>query len=165
MGFSLSDADPQPSLILDNSAHTLQSNLAAETLWLENGLKGPSALLPPNVEALVNATLHQARAIENVDARFNGTILMWTFIPCLQTGQVLARGRDATEDVQTQEQAVRSNRLYRLITENTTDLISRHAPDGRFIDATPASWRLLGYWPEALREKRLEDIFHSSSAA
>ncbi|HEV8078983.1 MAG TPA: ATP-binding protein, partial [Marinobacter sp.] len=68
-------------------------------------------------------------------------------------------GRDATRELELQEQAVRSNRLYRLITENTTDLISRHAPDGRFIDATPASWRLLGYWPEDLRGRLLEELF------
>ncbi|MGO2134983.1 PAS domain S-box protein [Marinobacter sp.] len=165
MGFSLSDADPQPSVILDNSAHPLRSNQAAETLWMANNLQGPSSLLPPNVKALVNAALNQARAIEDVEARINTVILMWTFIPCPQTGQVLARSRDATHHILTHEQAVRSNRLYRLITENTTDLISRHAPDGRFIDATPASWRLLGYWPEELRGKRLEDIFHSDNAA
>jgi PAS domain S-box-containing protein len=63
------------------------------------------------------------------------------------------------------EEAVRSNRLYRLITENTTDLISRHAPDGRFIDATPASWRLLGYWPEELRGKALEEVFQGENVA
>ena len=79
--------------------------------------------------------------------------------------QVLVRGRDATNDILDQERAVRSNRLYRLITENTTDLISRHAPDGRFIDATPASWRLLGYWPEELRGKALEDVFQGENLA
>ncbi|WP_417515166.1 sensor histidine kinase [Marinobacter sp.] len=165
MGFSLSDADPQPGLILSASAGVLRSNKAAETLRAGNNLPNLTALLPSNVEALVKAALQQARSIENAEARFNDIILMWTFIPCPQTGEVLARGRDATEDVRTHEQAVRSNRLYRLITENTTDLISRHAPDGRFIDATPASWRLLGYWPEELRGKPLEDIFHIDSTA
>ena len=87
---------------------------------------------------------------------------MWTFIPDVKTAQVLARARNATQDVRTQEEATRSNRLYRLITENTTDLISRHAPDGRFIDATPASWRLLGYWPEELRGKPLEEVFRGN---
>jgi len=165
MGFSLSDADPQPGLILGASATLLRSNQAAETLRAGNGLNNLADLLPSNVQALVKAALHQARSIENAEARFNETILMWTFIPCQQTGEVLARGRDATDDVRTQEQAIRSNRLYRLITENTTDLISRHAPDGRFIDATPASWRLLGYWPEELRGKALEEIFHIDSTA
>lgn len=165
MSFSLSDADPQPGLILNNSARVLRSNQAADTLWIKNDLTGLSDLLPTNVQALVNAALQQARAIEGVETRFNSTILLWTFIPSPQTCEVLARGRDATTDVLTHEQATRSNRLYRVITENTTDLISRHAPDGRFIDATQASWRLLGYWPEELRGKLLEDIFPGNSAS
>ncbi|GGE69515.1 hypothetical protein GCM10011533_22350 [Streptosporangium jomthongense] len=165
MGFSLSDADPQPGLILDKSANTLRSNQAAQELWKEKNLDGPAGLLPLNVRALVSAALQQARAIEDVEARTDSTTLLWTFIPCLQTSQVLARGRVATHDIQLRDQAIRSNRLYRLITENTTDLISRHSPDGRFIDATQASWRLLGYWPEELRGKRLEDIFPSENAA
>ncbi|MCK0164421.1 ATP-binding protein [Marinobacter sp. S6332] len=164
MSISLSDADPQPGLRLDKLGNVLQGNLAAKELWIEHDLTNASGLLPTNVQALVKAALEQARAIEDVETRINHTILKWTFIPCLQTGQVLARGRDATADVLTHEQAVRSNRLYRVITENTTDLISRHAPDGRFIDATQASWRLLGYWPEELRGKLLEDIFQSDSA-
>ena len=165
MGFSLSDADPQPGVILSASGALVRSNRAAETLRAENNLPSLAALLPSNVQALVKAALQQTRSIENSEARFNDIILMWTFIPCPQTGEVLARGRNATDDVRTHEQAIRSNRLYRLITENTTDLISRHAPDGRFIDATPASWRLLGYWPEELRGKTLEDIFRIDSTA
>lgn len=163
MGFSLSDLDPQPCLVLNGKAGFLRGNQAAEELRRENSLPDPLALLPPNAPALAKAALEQSRAIENVEARINSTILMWTFIPCPETGEVQARGRDATEDIRTHEQAIRSNRLYRLITENTTDLISRHSPDGRFIDATPASWRLLGYWPEELRGKPLEEIFHSDS--
>lgn len=164
MSFSLPDADPQPGLILDSSANTLHSNLAAETLWVKNNLTQPSGILPTNVQALVTAALTQARAIEDVETRINDTILIWTFIPCLKTAEVLARGRDATTEILNRDQAIRSNRLYRVITENTTDLISRHAPDGRFIDATQASWRLLGYWPEELRGRLLEDVFQSDSA-
>ncbi|MDO6440939.1 PAS domain S-box protein [Marinobacter sp. 2_MG-2023] len=165
MGFSLSDADPQPGLILSADATLLHSNRAAEALQVANRLLSPVDLLPTNTQALVKATMAQVRAIENVEARINNTILMWTFIPSPDSGEVLARGRDATDDVRTHDEAIRSNRLYRLITENTTDLISRHAPDGRFIDATPASWRLLGYSPEELRGKPLEDIFHSDNTA
>ena len=56
-------------------------------------------------------------------------------------------------------------RHYQWLAESTTDLISRHAPDGRFIDATPASWRLLGYWPEELRGKSLEEVFGNDKVA
>lgn len=164
MGFSLSDADPQPGIILDRHAKVLQRNPAARLLQQQNSLPDEASLLPANTQALVRSALQQCRAIEEVEARAGHTILLWTFIPCVDAEQVLARGRDATHHVLTHEQAVKSNRLYRLITENTTDLISRHAPDGRFIDASPASWRLLGYWPDDLRGRRLEEIFRSDSA-
>ena len=161
--FSLHDADPQPGLILDGTGNVLEGNHAAKDLCQAMGLTSPHELLPVNAQALIKSALEQSRAIEDVESRIpsdhSETILLWTFIPDSETTRVLARARDATQDVLTREEATRSNRLYRLITENTTDLISRHAPDGRFIDATPASWRLLGYWPEELRGKPLEEIF------
>jgi len=167
--FSLHDADPQPGLILDGFGAVLEGNRAARDLCQVAGLTSSHRLLPVNAEALVSSALQQSRAIENVESRIPSnqgeTILMWTFIPDAGSTRVLARARDATQDVLTQEEATRSNRLYRLITENTTDLISRHAPDGRFIDATPASWRLLGYWPEELRGKPLEEVFRGNHVA
>lgn len=163
--FSLHDADPQPGLILDADGAVLEGNRASRNLYQTANLACRSGLLPVNVLALVKSALEQDRAIENVEARIPGTILMWTFVPDVRSGRVLARARDATDEVLTQEEATRSNRLYRLITENTTDLISRHAPDGRFIDATPASWRLLGYWPEELRGKPLEEVFRGNHVA
>jgi PAS domain S-box-containing protein len=158
LGFSLPSRDPQPGLILDAAGRALRANTAAETLRATAGVARATELLPVNTPALVRACLQQGRAIDAVESRVAGYILLWTFIPDTDTDQVLARGRDATEELRLHDQAVQSNRLYRLITENTTDLISRHAPDGRFIDATPASWRLLGYWPEELRGQPLEAI-------
>lgn len=143
--------DPQPTLVVSRKLQVLASNRAADTLIRDAELNRPEQLLPVNAAALVNSALDQGRAIEDVESRFADHIFLWSFIPDPDSGEVLVRGRDATNDILTLEEAVRSNRLYRLITENTTDLISRHAPDGRFIDATPASWRLLGYWPEELR--------------
>src|SRR5690606_18338303 len=70
------------------------------------------------------------------------------------------RCRDASREVREAREAARAGRLYRLITENTTDLISRHTPDGLFLDASPASWTLLGYWPEQLRGRNVGELFH-----
>ncbi|MFW5824426.1 MAG: sensor histidine kinase [Marinobacter sp.] len=161
----LSDFDPEAGLILDSHAKVLASNRAAREIYQAMGQDNLEAILPVNRQALIQACLNQHRAIDRVEARLPGCILLWTFIPDAVAGGVLARGRDATEEVRSLDEATRASRLYRLITENTTDLISRHAPDGRFIDATPASWRLLGYWPEELRGKRLEEVFQSKSIA
>ncbi|MEQ9546256.1 MAG: PAS domain S-box protein [Marinobacter sp.] len=155
----LQDLDPEATLILDGSAQVKGKNFAASKLCQHCHHNEAAALLPTNTRALVKACLDQQRAIESVESRVSSCILLWTFIPVPGTGEVIARGRNATEEIQARDEAARASRLYRLITENTTDLISRHAPDGQFIDATPASWRLLGYWPEELRGKPLEDIF------
>ncbi|AOY88297.1 PAS domain-containing sensor histidine kinase [Marinobacter salinus] len=163
--FSLPDADPQPGIVLDSAARVLEANRAARDLCRIASVADVGDLLPVNSVALVRSALDQSRAIEAVESSISTRILLWTFIPDHVSGQVLVRARDATSDVRMQQDATRSNRLYRLITENTTDLISRHAPDGTFIDATPASWRLLGYWPEELRGKPLEDIFQGNSVA
>ena len=166
-------ADPQPMLILDHKARVVGLNPAMKSLAEAAVASIDSAtisdlmataaklLLPLNVDELVRACLDQQRPVEDVEARCKGRIYLWALIPDIDQKQVFVRGRDATRELELLEQAVRSNRLYRLITENTTDLISRHAPDGRFIDATPASWRLLGYWPEDLRGRQLEDLFPS----
>ena len=134
---SLLARDPQPTLLTDASLRIIDSNPALSDLQAGTGAGSIHPLLPVNVQSLLNSVLSQDRAIENVEARFADRIYLWTVIPA-GNDQILIRGRDATEELPLRDQAIRSSRLYRLITENTTDLISRHAPAGRFIDATPA---------------------------
>ncbi|MEG1627398.1 MULTISPECIES: PAS domain-containing sensor histidine kinase [Pseudomonas] len=153
-------SDPQPSVLLDASATLLAVNPALQAMlgpWPERAV---DYWLPANYPALVSACLNQARAISEVEALVAGQILLWTFVPDCETGQVLARCRDATAERVTEREASQARRLYRLITENTTDLISRHSPDGCFLDASPASYRLLGYWPEQLRGVAVQALFH-----
>lgn len=153
-------SDPQPSVLLDASAALLAVNPALQAMlgpWPERAV---DYWLPANYPALVSACLNQARAICEVEALVAEQILLWTFVPDCETGQVLARCRDATAERVTEREASQARRLYRLITENTTDLISRHSPDGCFLDASPASYRLLGYWPEQLRGVAVQALFH-----
>ncbi|MHC6225896.1 PAS domain-containing sensor histidine kinase [Pseudomonas sp. X10] len=150
--------DPQPSLLLDASARPVASNAALQALIAE----GPplAQWLPANCTALVRACLRQGRAIAEVETEVGARILLWTFIPDDQGQQVFARCRDASEERHAAREASQARRLYRLITENTTDLISRHSPDGRFLDASPAAFRLLGYWPEQLRGTSVQALLH-----
>ena len=161
---SLLARDPQPTLLTDASLRIIDCNPALSDLQAGTRAGSIHPLLPVNVQSLLNSVLSQDRAIENVEARFADRIYLWPLIPA-GSDQILIRGRDATEELQLRDQAIRSSRLYRLITENTTDLISRHAPDGRFIDATPASWQLLGYRPEELRDQPLESVLEGDQAA
>ncbi|MBK5540269.1 PAS domain S-box protein [Pseudomonas sp. TH05] len=157
--------DPQPSVLLDAQAQPLDLNPALEQ-WLETAAPCTvSALLPVNHPALVRACLEQQRAIEDVEAQWGERILLWSFIPDPQRQRVLARCREATAQIHAERESARARRLYRLITENTTDLISRHTPDGCFLDASPASFTLLGYWPEELRGRLARSLFHSQDLA
>ena len=157
--------DPQPSLLLDEHAHPVELNAALLALLADRPLDELLRFLPVNHAALVGACLAQQRAIEGVEAEYDQRILIWTFVPDPAQNRVLARCREATAQVLAERDAARARRLYRLITENTTDLISRHAPDGRFLDASPAAWRLLGYWPEQLRGQLVETLFHPEDRA
>lgn len=149
--------DPQPSLLLASDARPLAFNSAFQTLFGED-----TQALPTNTAALVKACLRQRRAIVEVEAEVGERILLWTFIPDDNGQQVVARCRDASDERREAREASRARRLYRLITENTTDLISRHSPDGRFLDATPAAFRLLGLWPEQLRASAVHTLLHPS---
>lgn len=157
---ALLDKDPQPTVLLDAAAQVVAANPAVQALF-DTWPKPPvGSLLPANYKALVSACLHQQRAIAEVEALVHQRILLWTFVPLEGGLQVLARCRDATVERLAEREASQARRLYRLITENTTDLISRHTPDGCFLDASPASYRLLGYWPEELRGVAVQSLFH-----
>lgn len=155
--------DPQPSLRVLDCGKVAESNQAVQQLQQLSGGE-LEQLLPSNHQALIRACLQQARAIEGVETSFKKLIMHWSYIPMLAQQQVLVRGKDVSEQVKQARQAAQAWRLYRLITENSMDLISRHAPDGRFIDASPASWSLLGYWPEEMRGLHSMALFHPEDA-
>ncbi len=64
------------------------------------------------------------------------------------------------------EEALRdSERRYRLLAENSTDMISRYGPDGVFLYASPSCRRLLGYDPEELIGRSVYDLIHPDDLA
>ncbi len=65
---------------------------------------------------------------------------------------------DALEN--SRHQSHESEERYRLMAENSTDLIARHTPDGIFLYASPACRALLGYEPEELLGRSCFEFFH-----
>ncbi len=154
----LLDADPQPCLVVGSEGSIRGVNAACSLMAKDSELRG---WLPANYEHLVKACVTQERAVTDVEVQTqDGQFMLWSFIPLPDKERVLMRGQNATERLRREHDAAIASRLYRLIIENTTDLISRHTPDGRFLDASPASWTLLGYWPEQLRGTSIRALLH-----
>lgn len=68
--------------------------------------------------------------------------------------------RDITKLVETRQQLRKEKEQFRLITENSTDMISRHGPDGTYLYVSPSSQELIGYTPEELKGQNVFDNIH-----
>jgi PAS domain S-box-containing protein len=73
--------------------------------------------------------------------------------------------RDITERRAVEHSLERSQELHRILAENSGDLITRHAPDGRFISVSAACRELLGFTPEELMAQAPADLIHPDDAA
>lgn len=150
--------DPYPGLLYTNRGDLILENPAATNLTAQLGLPDTRGLLPVNHEALFDSALRGSRAIAEVETDVAGRILLWTYIPFADRGRVALRGRDATEQRRAARWSSRVDRIHRLITENTTDLISRHDRAGTFLYASPASLQLLGRMPGELEGATLSSL-------
>jgi two-component system, LuxR family, sensor kinase FixL len=67
---------------------------------------------------------------------------------------------DVTESQRDRERLADSELRFRLLAENSTDWITRHAPDGTYQWVSPACREMLGYEPEELVGRNPYDFFH-----
>ena len=74
--------------------------------------------------------------------------------------RTVATIEDITDRKRTEEELKVREELYRLITDNSTDMISKHTPEGVYTYASPACRLLLGYDPEELIGCSAYEFFH-----
>ncbi|MFW6061164.1 MAG: PAS domain-containing sensor histidine kinase, partial [Phycisphaeraceae bacterium] len=81
-----------------------------------------------------------------------------------RTAELTETNRRLQEQIAAREQAEHALReseaRFRLLAENATDLICRHAPDGRYLYVSPSSRKLLGYEPQELIGRSPYEFFH-----
>lgn len=71
---------------------------------------------------------------------------------------IMAIYRDITEHLNIERELKKTRELYKLITENTTDMIKVYSKDKKIIYASPSHEKAMGYTPEQLVGKDVSDI-------
>ncbi len=96
------------------------------------------------------------------DSGLTYLVLMY-FIPFAIGGNIFTYF--LAETLKKANQNHRDIKYYKLLAENSTDLISTHHLDGRFKYVSPSSKAILGYEPDELVGKNPYDYYHSEDLA
>ncbi len=86
----------------------------------------------------------------------------------VETGDIIGvavLAQDITERRWAEEALLESEKQFRLLAENSTDMISLHAPDGTYLYVSPACKTLLGYEPDELVGQSAYELFHPADVA
>jgi diguanylate cyclase (GGDEF)-like protein/PAS domain S-box-containing protein len=80
-----------------------------------------------------------------------------------ESGQLVRRAgvaQDITDRKQAELSLAESEARFRLVSENMSDLVCLHRPDGGYLYVTPSSQTMLGYAPDELIGRQPEDLIH-----
>jgi two-component system sensor kinase FixL len=160
---------PFPKIIQETLPQ--QKKWIAETRYIrKNGIKGlcktSASLITPSPEHKAAAIVihHDILIYKTIETDLRNNIerlnrlLQEQLESYYSVNHVLLKSLHTLEN---NEKTLHENKLlFDLLVENTTDVISRHAPDGTYLYASPSAKTLLGYKPEELVNCNLYKFIH-----
>lgn len=176
---SLFGLNPDPVYCFDVSGRLVSGNAALEALLgLDLGaIVGRDHLELVTASDRDRVRMHFLRAAEGQPQHFEYPViagdgrevtLAATFVPLLEDGRILgvyATAKDVTAQREAERALRESEERYRLLADHASDMISLHDLDGRFLYASPAAHRLLGYHPVELIGRSVYDFAHPDDVA
>lgn len=158
-------ANPAAARLLGVTMEDLMARRGIDPAWRtihEDGRSWPAELHPTRV------TLRTGDPVSGATMGLNrpGGELVWLSV---STGRVVRQdGRiaivtsfiDITGQVRSSQALARSEADYRLLAEESHDLLTRHGPDGSCTYVSPAISRLLGIKPVELVGRSLAELAH-----
>ncbi|MEP7290272.1 MAG: PAS domain S-box protein [Chloroflexota bacterium] len=163
---------PQSALLLFDS--DLRILLVEGTVLARMGFskamlqgKRLSEIFPTETLAVVEPLYRAALAGEEhaAEQTINGEQYRAQYVPVKDQHGVITAGMVMLQNVSEQKLADAalhaSEERYRLMAQNSTDLIAVQSPEGMFVDASPAARALLGYEPEDLIGHSLFEFVHA----
>lgn len=175
---TLFELSPAAIFILDSSATIIDANPAYtkaiqysydELIGKKVYLVAPSVIDKPRIDQNIKDIIAGQQMDHIVQSkRKDGSLCDMHLIEkriLLPNGEygVLSMAEDITESNHASLKLQQSEEQFRLLAENTNDVIWTMNPNGSFIFVSPSSIKLLGYTPDELKAQNWENILTPSS--